>query len=98
MALHELRSITIGVPDTEPVALYYEAFGLERTESAVLSTTEGGRQLFLETAPTRRLVQLVVGVDDAATISPASARRSRRPDTRRPRTSRGSLRSSPRPG
>jgi hypothetical protein len=64
MALHELRSITIGVPDTEPVALYYEAFGLERTEGAVLSTTEGGRQLFLETAPTRRLVQLVVGVDD----------------------------------
>jgi hypothetical protein len=64
MALHELRSITIGVPNTEPVALYYEAFGLERTESAALSTTEGGRQLFLETAPTRRLVQLVVGVDD----------------------------------
>jgi glyoxalase/bleomycin resistance protein/dioxygenase superfamily protein len=64
MALHELRSITIGVPDTEPVALYYEAFGLERSESAVLSTTDGGRQLFLESAPTRRLVRLVVGVDD----------------------------------
>jgi catechol 2,3-dioxygenase-like lactoylglutathione lyase family enzyme len=63
MALHQLCSITIGVPDTEPVAQYYEAFGLERTEHAALSTTEGGRQLFLETAPTRRLVQLVVGVD-----------------------------------
>jgi hypothetical protein len=63
MALHQLCSITIGVPDTEPVARYYEAFGLERTEPAALSTTEGGRQLFLETAATRRLVQLVVGVD-----------------------------------
>jgi catechol 2,3-dioxygenase-like lactoylglutathione lyase family enzyme len=64
MALHQLRSITIGVPDPEPVAQYYEEFGLERSEDTVLSTTEGGRQLFLETAPTRRLVQLVVGVDD----------------------------------
>jgi catechol 2,3-dioxygenase-like lactoylglutathione lyase family enzyme len=64
MALHQLRSITIGVPDAEPVARFYEEFGLERTEPGVLSTTDGGRQLFLETAPTRRLVQLVVGVDD----------------------------------
>jgi hypothetical protein len=63
MALHQLCSITIGVPDTEPVAQYYEAFGLERTDTAAFSTTEGGRQLFLETASTRRLVQLVVGVD-----------------------------------
>ncbi len=62
MALHQLCSITIGVPDIEPVARYYEAFGLERTDKA-FSTTEGGRQLFIETAPTRRLVQLVVGVD-----------------------------------
>ena len=64
MALHQLRSITIGVPDPEPVAQYYEAFGLERSENNVFSTTEGGRQLYLEATPTRRLVQLVVGVDD----------------------------------
>jgi catechol 2,3-dioxygenase-like lactoylglutathione lyase family enzyme len=64
MSLHQLRSITIGIPDIEPVAQYYEEFGLERAGGAALSTTEGGRQLFLEVAPTRRLVQLVVGVDD----------------------------------
>ncbi len=73
MALHELRSITIGVPDVEPVARYYEAFGLERSEDAVLSTTQGGRQLFLETAPARRLVQLVVGVDDHDDLARARA-------------------------
>jgi catechol 2,3-dioxygenase-like lactoylglutathione lyase family enzyme len=65
VALHQLHSITIGVPDVEPVAQYYEAFGLERSENAVLSTTEGGRQLFLEVAPSRRLTELVIGVDDA---------------------------------
>jgi catechol 2,3-dioxygenase-like lactoylglutathione lyase family enzyme len=64
VALHQLRSITIGVPDPEPVAQYYEAFGLERSGNNVFSTTEGGRQLYLEATPTRRLVQLVVGVDD----------------------------------
>jgi catechol 2,3-dioxygenase-like lactoylglutathione lyase family enzyme len=64
VALHQLRSITIGVPDPEPVAQYYEAFGLERSGNTVFSTTEGGRQLYLEATPTRRLVQLVVGVDD----------------------------------
>jgi len=73
MALHELRSITIGVPDVEPVARYYEAFGLERSEAAVLSTTEGGRQLFLETAPARRLVQMMVGVDDHDDLARARA-------------------------
>jgi catechol 2,3-dioxygenase-like lactoylglutathione lyase family enzyme len=64
VALHQLRSITIGVPDPEPVAQFYEAFGLARTEGTVLSTSEGGRQLYLESAPTRRLVRLVVAVDD----------------------------------
>jgi hypothetical protein len=54
----------MGVPDTDAVAQYYEEFGLERSEPDVLSTSEGGRQLFLQTAPTRRLVELVVGVDD----------------------------------
>jgi catechol 2,3-dioxygenase-like lactoylglutathione lyase family enzyme len=71
--LHQLRSITIGVPDPEPVAQYYEAFGLVRAEPHVLSTTEGGRQLYLETALTRRLVQLVVAVDDRDDLGRARA-------------------------
>jgi Glyoxalase/Bleomycin resistance protein/Dioxygenase superfamily len=64
MALHELRSITVGVPNPEPVAEYYEAFGLSRSEPSALSTVDGGIQLYLEPAPARRLVELVVGVDD----------------------------------
>ena len=76
MALHQLRSITIGVPDPEPVAQYYEAFGLERSGNYVFSTTEGGRQLYLEATPTRRLVQLVVGVDDNDDLRSRPERRS----------------------
>ena len=73
MGLHTLASITVGVPDTEPVAEFYESFGLHQGEPGVLSSTEGGRQLFLETAPTRRLVQLVVGVDDEDDLARARA-------------------------
>ena len=30
MTMHTLRSVTIGVPDPEPVAAYYAEFGLRR--------------------------------------------------------------------
>jgi catechol 2,3-dioxygenase-like lactoylglutathione lyase family enzyme len=65
MALHELRSVTIGVPDPASVARFYVDFGLEAHDGGAFSTLDGGRQLFLEPAPSRRLVELVVGVDDA---------------------------------
>src|SRR5579859_3300764 len=70
MALHRLTSITIGVPDVAPVAAYYEDFGLTRTASGgaggqpAFATTDGGEQLRLVPARTRRLVQLGVGADD----------------------------------
>ena len=44
-----------------------------RASRASSPPTEGGRQLFLETAPTRRLVQLVVGVDDEDDLARARA-------------------------
>jgi catechol 2,3-dioxygenase-like lactoylglutathione lyase family enzyme len=68
MALHQLRSVTIGVPDPAPVADYYVDFGLERNGLA-FSTLDGGRQLYLEPRPTRRLVEIAVGVDDSDDLS-----------------------------
>ena len=64
MALHRLSSVTIGVPDPEPVATYYDEFGLSRADDLSFSTLDGGRQLLVQQAPTRRLVEMVVGVDD----------------------------------
>lgn len=71
MALHRLTSITIGVPDVETVADYYEDFGLERVAGrpATFATTDGGEQLHLAPAPRRRLIQLAVGADDPDDIS-----------------------------
>jgi catechol 2,3-dioxygenase-like lactoylglutathione lyase family enzyme len=70
VALHRLTSITIGVPDVESVAAYYEDFGLERTATGeatgepTFATTDGGEQLRLVHTPRRRLVQLAIGADD----------------------------------
>ncbi|GAA2120516.1 VOC family protein [Actinomadura napierensis] len=64
MALHRLSSVTIGVPDVDAAAAYYEEFGLTREEDGWLSTVDGGRQLRLVPAPTRRLVGLSIGADD----------------------------------
>lgn len=65
MPLHRLTSITIGVPDVEPVAAYYEDFGLARTAGrSAFQTTDGGEQLRLVRTSRRRLVQLAIGADD----------------------------------
>lgn len=65
MALHRLTGITIGVPDTAPVAAYYEEFGLEPLGDGRFATADGGEQLRLVATPTRRLVELGIGADDA---------------------------------
>ncbi|MFB4301033.1 VOC family protein [Actinomadura sp. NTSP31] len=64
MALHRLASVTIGVPDVDATAAYYEEFGLDREGDGWLSTVDGGRQLRLVPTPTRRLVGLSIGADD----------------------------------
>jgi catechol 2,3-dioxygenase-like lactoylglutathione lyase family enzyme len=64
MALHRLSSVTIGVPEPESVASYYAEFGLSRADDLSFSTVDGGRQLLVQRAPTRRLVEMEVGVDD----------------------------------
>jgi len=64
MPLHQLTCVTIGVPDVGAVAAYYAEFGLTDLGDGSLATIDGGRQLRIAPAPTRRLIDLTVGVDD----------------------------------
>src|SRR4051812_3328413 len=68
MALHRLASVTMGVPNVDDVADYYADFGLVRDESGAddvwFATQDGGRQLRIVPAASRRLVDLSVAVDD----------------------------------
>ena len=63
MALHRLTSITMGVPNVAETAAYYDEFGLTPDGDGWLRSRDGGRQLRIVFAPTRRLVELRVGVD-----------------------------------
>ncbi|CAM3520157.1 Manganese-dependent 2,3-dihydroxybiphenyl 1,2-dioxygenase [Tsukamurella ocularis] len=53
----------MGVPNVAETADYYEEFGLARKPQGWFSTTDGGDQLRIVEAPTRRLIELVVGAD-----------------------------------
>ena len=67
MALHRLTSITLGVPDVDATAGYYQEFGLTPVGDGTVhrfATQDGGEQLKLAHSPQRRLVELGVGVDD----------------------------------
>jgi catechol 2,3-dioxygenase-like lactoylglutathione lyase family enzyme len=86
MALHRLTSVTMGVPNVAETAAYYAEFGLQPSvtsdsvtpDSATsdhetwFSTRDGGRQLRIVPAATRRLVDLHVGVDDADDLDRAA--------------------------
>jgi len=63
VALHRLTSITIAVPNVEPTARYYAEFGLTRNHGR-FSTADGGEQLRIVAGPSRRLIELSIGVDD----------------------------------
>ena len=63
MPLHRLASITIGVPNVEATCRYYAEFGLTR-DGTSFSTSDGGAQLCIVESPSRRLIELSVGVDD----------------------------------
>jgi catechol 2,3-dioxygenase-like lactoylglutathione lyase family enzyme len=64
MALHRLTTVTIGVPDVAETARYYAEFGLEQITPGRFATLDGGEQLAIEHAPSRRINRLGVGVDD----------------------------------
>jgi hypothetical protein len=64
MPLHRLNSLVVGVPNVAETAAYYRDFGLTG-DADWLSTQDGGHQLKIVHAPTRRLVEINIGVDDA---------------------------------
>jgi len=65
MALHRLRSLTIGVPSIESVRGFYRDFGLDESSPGRFATQDGGEQLRFVEAKRRALVALAIGVDDA---------------------------------
>ena len=73
MSLHGLLSVTIGVPNVAETAAYYADFGLAPEAGGWFSTRDAGRQLQIRPAPTRRLLGLRVGVDDADDLARAGA-------------------------
>ena len=73
MSLHGLLSVTIGVPNVEETAAYYAEFGLTPEADGWFSTRDADRQLRLTSAPTRRLIDLRVGADDADDLARAAA-------------------------
>ena len=73
MSLHGLLSVTIGVPNVEETAAYYAEFGLAPAEDGWLATRDGGQQLRILPAPTRRLLELRVAADDPDDLARAAA-------------------------
>jgi catechol 2,3-dioxygenase-like lactoylglutathione lyase family enzyme len=74
MSLHRLAQLTIGVPDPEPVADYYTEFGLQPDRAGGFATVDGGRQLVVEPAAYRQLIEMVIGVDEYEDLEMASSR------------------------
>ncbi len=77
MALHRLISLTMGVPDVAGTAAYYTEFGLTPDTGGWFTTRDGGRQLRIVAAPTRRLVEVRIGVDTPDDLAAAASRLTR---------------------
>lgn len=73
MALHRLTTLTLGVPDVAAAAAYYEEFGLTPLGDGRFATADGGEQLRLVAAPTRRPLALGIGADDADDLGRVAA-------------------------
>jgi len=74
VALHQLASFILGVPNPEETAAYYPGVGLTDEGEGWFATQDGGRQLQLVAAPARRLLELQIGVDDADDLARAASR------------------------
>jgi catechol 2,3-dioxygenase-like lactoylglutathione lyase family enzyme len=64
MALHRLAAVTIAVPNVAETSAYYTDFGLLPESDGWFTTRDGGRQLRIVYAPTRRLIEMELGADD----------------------------------
>lgn len=74
MALHRLTSITMGVPNVAETCAYYSDFGLGADGDGWFTTQDAGRQLRIVHAPSRRLVEVRIGVDTPDDLAAAAAR------------------------
>jgi len=74
MSLHRLTRVTMGVPNVAETVAYYNEFGLEDLGNGALATADGGEQLRVRQAPTRRLLELGVGADDLDDLARVAAR------------------------
>jgi catechol 2,3-dioxygenase-like lactoylglutathione lyase family enzyme len=64
MGLHRLAAVTIAVPNVDETKDYYTDFGLVPDSDGWFRTVDGGRQLRIVHAPTRRLIEMELGADD----------------------------------
>jgi catechol 2,3-dioxygenase-like lactoylglutathione lyase family enzyme len=64
MALHRMSSFVLQVPNVEEVISYYDEFGLADNGDGSMSTTDGGRQLYVEHGAVRRISTVTIGADD----------------------------------
>jgi catechol 2,3-dioxygenase-like lactoylglutathione lyase family enzyme len=64
MSLHRIDAVTVGVPNVTETIDYYADFGLSPAQDGWLSTVDGGRQMQVVFAPTRRLLQVDLAADD----------------------------------
>ncbi|REE73530.1 glyoxalase/bleomycin resistance protein/dioxygenase superfamily protein [Rhodococcus wratislaviensis] len=74
MPLHGLGKVTLGVPNVDDTIAYYTDFGLGHRGGGVFATRNGGDQLEIVHAPTRRLVELTVAADDPDDIAAITGR------------------------
>jgi catechol 2,3-dioxygenase-like lactoylglutathione lyase family enzyme len=77
VALHRLTSVTVGIPNVAETAAYYAEFGLTPDADGWFTTSDGGQQLRLVRAPTRRLVEIVAAADDQDDLSRIASRLAR---------------------
>jgi len=64
MGLHRLAAVTIAVPNVDETKDYYTDFGLTPDSDGWFRTADGGRQLRIVHAPSRRLIEMELGADD----------------------------------
>lgn len=74
MALHRLASITMGVPNVAETAAYYTDFGLTLAPDGWFTSRDAGRQLRIVHAPTRRLIEVRIGVDTPDDLAATASR------------------------
>ena len=64
MALHRMNSVTIGVPNVDDTRAFYRDFNLTETQPGTFASADGGDQLRIVQAASRRVVEISIGAQD----------------------------------